>query len=85
MKEFGRIEDIERELDIDNLEELRKIFLEPKISEDYDFSFHKPDTDAVLEYLCQERGFSEVRTATHLAVIDEGLSARQQTLDSWFG
>lgn len=51
----GKIEEIE------NYEEVRKIFLEPDINKDYEIKWREIDEKATLEFLCDEHQFSRER------------------------
>lgn len=69
---------------VENFEEVRKIFLQPKVADDYDLNWHDPDADSIIALLCDEFDFSPVRVASALKKMSEGQSARQQkSLDGW--
>ena len=46
---------------ITEVEEIRKIFLEPKVTDDYTLNWSKPDNEKVLGILCDEHQFSRER------------------------
>ena len=66
--------------------QVRELFLNPPVTEDYDLSPRPVDREGLLSFLCGERGFSEDRV---LGVIERMQRARQrrrtaqQSLDTW--
>ncbi|MGB9727230.1 MAG: flap endonuclease-1 [Nitrososphaeria archaeon] len=61
IKMYGRIENIPSDKingKIEGLDEIRRIFLSPKISEDYFISFRRPQIDKLIEFY-RGRDFSE--------------------------
>jgi len=70
-----------------NLEEIRNIFLKPKIVTNYELKWSGPDVEAIVDFLCGQRGFSETRVRGTLEkakkIADE--KKKQSTLDSFFG
>jgi flap endonuclease-1 len=90
IKEHGDLETIiEKEdkvsLDLD-IDEVRDIFLNPVTIDDYDISFKTIDVDGVVQFLCEERGFSKERVRSTLEKAKKGQDAtlRQKSLDSFF-
>jgi flap endonuclease-1 len=79
-----KMADANKELDLDNI---RKLFLEPAIIEDYDLVWPAPDIEGVKEFLCTQRGFSENRIGNTLAKIGKMAEdkKKQTTLDAFFG
>jgi flap endonuclease-1 len=55
------ITDSELKLSSDEIMTIRKIFLEPTITQDYTLSWSKPDPSAVIRILCDEHQFSRDR------------------------
>ena len=45
---------------------LRKIYLQPNVTDEVDLTFHAPDIDGVVRFLCEERGFSVTRVRSAL-------------------
>ena len=72
------ITDVEVEPD-----ELRDIFLKHDVNTDYKIKFKSAKTDKLLEFMCEEHGFSETRV---LNVTDKlkKLSSTQKSLEDWF-
>lgn len=64
IKKHGSIEkvpeQIRKELP-ENLDEVRNIFLHPRVVEKYSISKGRPDPKGLLEFLCSEREFSQER------------------------
>ena len=46
---------------LQEIKEIRNIFLNPKITDDYSFQWERPDNDAVLKILCDRHQFSSDR------------------------
>ena len=46
---------------IDEIKEIRKIFLKPKVTDEYVLSWSKPDNEAVLQILCDRHQFTRER------------------------
>ncbi|MEM4649643.1 MAG: flap structure-specific endonuclease, partial [Candidatus Bathyarchaeia archaeon] len=61
------------------------IFLKPKVEENYSLKWSKPNVDGVIQFLCNERDFSESRVKTALEKMLSGLSQEKRTLESFFG
>lgn len=58
----------------EEIKEIRKIFLEPNVTDDYDLKWSKPDNDAVMKLLCDKHQFSEDRVSNaleHFSVITD--------------
>ncbi len=64
VKEYGRIEDIPQlrgKVDMAEVEEIREIFLNPVVTDDYSVTFGELDKEGIVSFLCGERDFSEER------------------------
>ena len=70
--------------EIENVEEIREFFLNPPVTDDYEIKFGRPDTEKVIEFLCEEHDFSRERVEKALERIEENISTSQITLDRWF-
>ena len=46
---------------IEEIKEIRKIFLKPKVTDEYALSWSKPDNEAVLQILCDRHQFTRER------------------------
>lgn len=91
IKEYGDLETIlEKDekivLDVD-YDAVRKVFLNPVITEDYDLKFGSINIEGIVEFLCEERGFSKDRVYGTLQKAKKGQEAalKQKSLDSYFG
>ena len=88
IKRHGSLEPVLAELDVDieSKEEVRKIFLEPRVLPEVTVEFRDPDAEGVRAMLCDEFAFSRDR-------IDQALSKftaargqqKQKSLDRWSG
>ena len=66
VQQHGRIEEMPEVIrqaigEPDMLEEVRRIFLHPDVSDAFDVQQAEPDLDGILAFLCEERGFSRER------------------------
>jgi flap endonuclease-1 len=87
VRKHGNLETVmEKEgFEIEDVEEIRQIFLSPDVTEDYELEWKDPDEEGVLDFLCGGFDFSENRVKGALEKMSEAKSARQQkSLDSWF-
>jgi len=75
----------EAEFPVDPLE-IKKMFLEPKVTEDYRLDWRRPNVDAVLRFLCDEREFSRdrVMNALNRVLKAHEQHAKQVSLDLFF-
>ncbi len=88
IKKHGRLEPALAELgvDIESKDEVRKIFLEPRVVSDVALEFHDPDADGVRAMLCDEFAFSRDRIDQALAKFAAARGQqKQKSLDTWFG
>lgn len=88
VKEKGSLENIvETEVgekfEVDPFE-VEKIFLEPKVTDDYEIKWEDPDPDEIKEFLCEKHDFSESRIGTGIERLQKGSSERaQESLEKW--
>ncbi|MEK6987374.1 MAG: flap endonuclease-1 [Candidatus Thermoplasmatota archaeon] len=76
----------ELEVDIESKDEVRKIFLEPRVLPDIRVEFRDPEPDGVRAMLCDEFAFSRDRIDQALAkFVDARGVQKQRSLDSWSG
>jgi flap endonuclease-1 len=68
VQQHGRIEDMPAEIRdaVGDVGPLRRIYLEPNVTDEYQIAFHEPDIDGVIRFLCDERQFSRERVASAL-------------------
>lgn len=48
------------------MDPLRRIYLQPNVTDEYRIEFTEPDIDAVVTFLCDERQFSRERVTSAL-------------------
>ncbi len=87
LQEYNNLEKViqEKELDIPELETVRKIFREPEVTDDYTITWSEVDEDKVLDFLCSERNFNEDRVKNTLEnFVKFKSSISQKNLDQWF-
>lgn len=92
IKECGSIEAIYEKkpeladlLPIDLVERVRKIFLEPNVTDNYSMSVTPFNAKDIMEFLCTERNFNVDRIKTRIVALQKVLQkASQQSLDSFF-
>ena len=65
---------------------IREVFLRPKVTDNYTIAWKEPDVEAVVDFLCRERDFSEERVRKALKKMSEGLreAKGKVTLETWF-
>jgi flap endonuclease-1 len=90
VKKYGRIEDIpqlEGKIDLGEVAEIREIFLNPEITDDYVVQEGNIDREGVIRFLCGERDFSEERVTKALEKVVKGRGKEQVEgrLDQWLG
>ncbi len=86
IKKHGSIEKALDELgeNIENLAEIKELFLNPDVTCDYELKWRKPDASAITQFLCKEHDFSEARVSKAVERLLEASEEGQQTLDKWF-
>ncbi len=88
IREHKRLEDIpsiQEKLSEIDYEQIRKIFLEPEVSEVDEIVFGKVDYGGISDYLVNEREFSADRVAASLNRLKKAIEKKSQTLEQWFG
>ena len=68
VQQHGRIEDMPAEIRdaVGEVDALRRIYLQPKVTDEYQVEFTEPDIDGVVKFLCDERQFSRERVTSAL-------------------
>jgi flap endonuclease-1 len=66
---------------------IREIFLCPKVTDNYKLEWKQPNINGVIDFLCNERDFSEERVSRALKKMTDGIKEAKSktTLESWFG
>jgi flap endonuclease-1 len=87
IKEYGKLEDIPKiqdELKEIDYRQIRKIFLQPDIQNIGEIEFKDTDYSGIVDYLANERSFSQERVQSSLNRLKKCLEKRSHTLDQWF-
>ncbi len=87
IREHGKLENLPENLKLKlpaQYEEIRKIFLKPKVSDDYSVEWGNLRENELYEFLCREKGFSKKRVETVIQRMKKFYSNRAQTgLGKW--
>jgi len=81
LEKIPQIQDKLSEIDYN---QIRKIFLEPKVSQVSEIKFGKIDYDGITKYLVEERSFSNDRVQSSLNRLKKSIEKKGQTLEKWF-
>ena len=87
IKQHSRLEDIpqiQEQLEEIDFQQIRKIFLNPDVSDVDEIVFHDVDYEGIVNYLVKERSFSEDRINSTLNRLKKALEKKSQNLDQWF-
>jgi flap endonuclease-1 len=89
MREHGdllkAIETMKESPNIDDLFKIRELFLNPKVTDDYELKWRKPDLEAIVAFLVNDRDFSEGRVRSAIERVSRGWEKSSgATLDSFF-
>ena len=87
IKKFGNLENVMREkgIKIEHYEEIREIFLNPPVTDDYRLEWKSVDEEKLKDFLCGGHDFSEERINTAIEKMRLFRKYREQrSLDSWF-
>jgi flap endonuclease-1 len=68
------------------IDDLKELFLSPKVTDEYTIKGGKPSPDKILEVLCEEHDFSETRVenAVERLIRATETTAKQTSLDAFF-
>jgi len=87
VREHGKLENLPENLKSKlaaQYEEIRNIFLKPKVSDDYRIEWGNLREDELYEFLCDQRGFSKQRVETVIQRMEKFYSNQAQTgLGEW--
>lgn len=87
IKRLGNLEAVKAEGKVEvpeEFEEVRKVFLEPEVSDSYKLSWRNIDAEAVRRIMCDKHGFSVDRIDTVLGKLAAQEKLRsQKSLDTW--
>ncbi|WP_455369737.1 flap endonuclease-1 [[Eubacterium] cellulosolvens] len=89
MREHGdlskAVDTIKVSSNIDDLLKIRELFLNPKVTDDYELKWRKPDPEAIMTFLVNDRDFSELRVRSAIERVSRGWEKSSgATLDSFF-
>jgi flap endonuclease-1 len=90
IKQYGNLDDalprIEGVTFADKIGEIRKIFLHPKVTDDYKLYWKDPDEQGIIDFICRQKEFGEERIKKALERMTAG-SKKQKgktSLEKWF-
>jgi flap endonuclease-1 len=68
------------------IEEIRELFLNPKVTDDFTLEWHSPDAEGIVDFLCYERDFNRKRVLKTVEKLESGFNKgrRHVTLERWF-
>lgn len=73
-----------KKAEIEAVDQIRDIFLHPEVTDNYKIRWGKPDSEKLLEFLCESHDFSIDRVGKAAERLKAASGARQKTLDQWF-
>ena len=92
LTECGSLEEVMRTkgLDLPDWQEVRRIFLEPEVSDPGPLEPSEPDVAGIVDFLVRERDFSKERVESPLQRLaqmreEQKKASAQARLDKWFG
>jgi flap endonuclease-1 len=70
-----------------NPEQIREIFLHPKVTSDYTITWKEPNMEGIVDFLVREKDFSENRVRKAVEKMQQGTKEMKSktTLEQWFG
>ena len=87
IRKHSRLEDIpqiQEQLQRIDFQQIREIFLNPKVTDVEEIVFEKVDYEAITGYLVKERSFSNDRVNSTLNRLKRALEKKSQNLEQWF-
>lgn len=84
IKKYGSLEKVPeamRIFTVEDIREIRELFLSPDVSDDYEIIFNEPDYSGVVSFLCGEHDFSVQRVEKALNELKKAKSIKG--LDQW--
>lgn len=73
----------EKVKEVNNYKEIEDIFLNPQVNKDYTVKWKKPKKEEIINFLCNEHGFSQSRVSNAVDKL-KNLSSSQKSLEDWF-
>ncbi|MDE1872190.1 MAG: flap endonuclease-1 [Thaumarchaeota archaeon] len=87
IKQHGRLEEIpqiQEKLDQIDYNQIRDIFLNPKVAAVSELKFGNVDYQGITDYLTRERNFSIDRVGTSLNRLKKSVEKKSHNLEQWF-
>ncbi len=87
IKEHGKLEaipQIQEKLEEIDYNQIRQIFLQPKIANVTEIKFGEIDFTGIVNYLSSERSFSRERVETSINRLKKSIEKKSHTLEQWF-
>ena len=87
IKQYSKLEDIpqiQEQLQEIDFQQIREIFLHPKVADVKNITFEDVDYQGITNYLVKERSFSEDRIQSTLGRLKKALEKKSENLDKWF-
>lgn len=87
IRKYEKIEEIpniKKELEKTDINEIRKIFLEPHIIKTDNIIHKEIKKEKLISFLCQDRDFSQQRVNNRLYELEKMKTNKSQSLDKWF-
>ncbi len=91
IKQYGSLE--KAAIHVENAEfpvepqRIREIFLRPNVTDNYKLEWREPEVEAVVDFMCRGRDFSEDRVRKAVERMQSGIMKEKgkTTLEKWFG
>ena len=83
-EKIEEIKDIKKELEKIDINEIRKIFLEPHVIKTDNIIHKEIEKEKLISFLCQDRNFSQQRVKNRLDELEKMKTNKSQSLDKWF-
>lgn len=82
----GKLEEIKRDFDLEfDFEKVKKLFLNPAVTDDYEIDFRETQEEELMDFLCEDHDFSEKRIESAVGNLKRGVGQiSQKDLSSWF-
>jgi len=87
VRKFGTAENFPKEIRSElpgDLDEVRNIFLHPRVMDNYSLNRRRPDPEGIVKFLCEERGFARNRVQKVADRLVEAGAEADSQLGKWF-
>ena len=75
---------IQKELELINIDEVRKMFLSPNVIKPDTVSHNEINKNKLISFLCDQNNFSEERISNMINKLEKTQEERSESLDKWF-